>query len=58
MSNLLMRAAVKTWFTFTGREKVSMQIQKSLDKYLFHPSTATQSVKLKVRGNTDCYSCY
>ena len=34
MSNLLMRAAIKTWFTFTGREKVSMQIQKSLDKYL------------------------
>jgi hypothetical protein len=34
MSNLLMRAAVKTWFTFTGREKVSLQIQKSLDKYL------------------------
>ena len=34
MSNLLMRAAVKTWYTFTGREKVSLQIQKSLDKYL------------------------
>ena len=34
MNNLFMRAAVKTWFTFTSREKVSMQIQKSLDKYL------------------------
>jgi len=34
MNNLLMRAVVKTWFTFMGREKVSIQIQKSLDKYL------------------------
>ena len=34
MSNLFVRAAVKTRFTFTGREKASMQIRKSLDKYL------------------------
>jgi hypothetical protein len=34
MSNVFMRMGVKTWFALTSRNKTSLQIGKSRDKYL------------------------
>ena len=34
MSNILLRIAVRTWFTLTSRDQASKQIQKLCDQYL------------------------